>query len=500
LRLRALSALVEQAFSNKRFGATMTANMKRIKTGIPGLDKILGGGLLQGSAYIVHGTPGAGKTVFANQTCCNVAHGGGRALYVSLLAESHDRMMMHMSGMRFFDQSLVPNSIMYLSAFSTLNTEGLPGLLRLIFQESRRHDATLVVLDGLFVARGSARDEQDFRQFVHEIQGQAALGDRTLLILTNQTPALGSPEHTMVDGGIEFLDELRGVRAVRNIVVRKQRGGPFVRGRHQFRITDQGLEVFPRLEAVVSQKPGLSESIKRLTTGIEGLDRMIGGGYPAASTTIIAGPTGSGKTTIGLQFLADSTPEAPGLLFGFYETPARLRTKARSLGIDIDGLLASGALKIMWQSPAENMPDELGHRLIAEVRKGGVKRLFFDGIGGLRHAFVFPERLPLFVNAMSAALREMETTSIYTLELAQLFMPEEMPTDDLSQMVDNVILTHYAQSSDRLARQVIVLKIRDSAFDAYPEVFHVTDEGVRFGGDDAAARRPEGAKSASEGA
>lgn len=89
----------------------MTVDMIRIKTGVPGLDKILGGGLVRGSAYIVHGTPGAGKTIFANQVCCNVARRGDRALYVSLLAESHDRMMMHMSGMRFFDRRLVPESI-----------------------------------------------------------------------------------------------------------------------------------------------------------------------------------------------------------------------------------------------------------------------------------------------------------------------------------------------------------------------------------------------------
>ncbi|MDT8853703.1 RAD55 family ATPase [Paracoccaceae bacterium Fryx2] len=109
----------------------------RIKTGVEGLDTILNGGLVRGAAYIVHGPPGAGKTIFANQACCNIARGGGRALYVSLLAESHDRMMMHMSAMSFFDRSLVPASIVYLSAFATLHSDGLAGLLRLVFEESR---------------------------------------------------------------------------------------------------------------------------------------------------------------------------------------------------------------------------------------------------------------------------------------------------------------------------------------------------------------------------
>jgi circadian clock protein KaiC len=232
----------------------------------------------------------------------------------------------------------------------------------------------------------------------------------------------------MVDGGIELLDDVISMRTVRNLIVRKQRGGPFIRGRHQFRITDNGFEVFRRLEALMKHEPVLLETTHRISTGISGLDRMIGGGYPTASTSVVAGPTGSGKTTLGLQFLAHSTPDAPGLLFSFYETPARLRTKARSIGIDIDGLLESGALRIIWQSPAENMPDELGQRLLAAVKARAVKRLFLDGIGALRHAFVYPERLPLFLNALSAALGEINTTSIYTLELSQLFMPTDMTT------------------------------------------------------------------------
>ncbi|MDT8853704.1 ATPase domain-containing protein [Paracoccaceae bacterium Fryx2] len=360
------------------------------------------------------------------------------------------------------------------------------------------------MLDGLFVAHDSAADEREFRRFVHDIQGQAALGNRTLLLLTSQSHREGSPEHTMVDGGIEFLDEMCGMRAVRNLVVRKQRGGAFMRGRHQFRITENGLEVFPRLEALMNHKPTPSVTIDRVSTGITGFDKMIGGGYPAASATVLAGPSGSGKTTFGLQFLAQATPEAPGLLFGFYETPARLLTKARSIGIDIDGLIASGALEIIWQSPAENLPDELARRMLTAISRRGVKRVFLDGIGALRHAFLFPERLPLFVNALSAALHESGTTSVYSLEMPQLFMPERMAMDDLSQMVDNVVLVHYARRANHIAnnmdRELLVLKIRDSGFDTFPEVFHIRDKGAQFGQGHTGGRRPDEAVSVGDGA
>ncbi|WP_426170070.1 RAD55 family ATPase [Sandarakinorhabdus sp. DWP1-3-1] len=463
----------------------------RLSTGIEGLDQILGGGLVPGCAYIVQGPPGAGKTILANQVCFHVALEGKRSLYVSLLAESHDRMLGHMSTLDFFDRAAVPDAVTYISGYATLASERLAGLLRLIHDEVRRHKASVLVLDGLFVASDSASSEQEFRAFVHDLQGSAALYGCTFLILTNQTRDRGAPEHTMVDGGIELLDEMHGARSIRTVIVRKQRGTAHVRGRHQYRITDSGLQVFPRLEAVLSRIPADAETTTRVTTGIDAFDTMIGGGYPVGSSSVLAGPSGTGKTTMGLQFLSRSTPEEPGLLFGLYETPARLRTKARSIGIDIDGLVASGALEIIWQPPAENLSDELGYKLLEAVERRQVKRVFFDGMGPLRRAFVFPERLPLAINAINNRLRELHATVVYSLELPSLFMPEEVSKDELSSMVENVILTYFVKPSNErdgsgragvVNRELLVLKIRDSAFDAYPEIYHITSEGMRFGG------------------
>lgn len=485
------------------------ATMNRLTTGIDGFDTVTGGGLVRGCAYIVEGPPGAGKTILANQVCFSFARAGLRALFISLLSESHDRMLAHMSSMRFFNAAAVPDAITYISAYPTLVSDGLPGLLRLLHEEARRQQASLVVIDGLFLAHGAAKDEPEFRAFVHELQGIAALEGAAMLALTNQARGTSAPEHTMVDGGIELLDEIRDARAVRTLVVKKQRGGGYLRGRHQFRIDEAGITVFPRLEAVLSREPPMSETTERISTGIDAFDYMIGGGYPTASATVITGPSGTGKTTFGLQFLAKSTPEEPGLLFGFYETPARLRTKARSIGIDIDDLLASGALEIMWQSPAENLVDELGHRLLHAVERRKVKRVFFDGIGPLRHGLVFPDRLPLIVNVLNNCLRSSGTTVVYSLELPTLFMPEQVSTEELSSMVDNVILTYYVRPSEErdagsrsriIDREMLVLKIRDSAFDAYPEIFHITGEGVQFGRSESTDLRPEGATGASEGA
>ena len=140
----------------------------KISTGVEGLDHLTGGGFLRGSAYIIQGPPGAGKTILANQFCYAHIRAGGRALYMSLLAESSARMLNYVGQMSFFDQSVVPGRMEYISAYGVLEREGLPGLLKLVQHELKRHEATAMVLDGTFVAQSLA-SEQEFRSFIHTL-------------------------------------------------------------------------------------------------------------------------------------------------------------------------------------------------------------------------------------------------------------------------------------------------------------------------------------------
>jgi circadian clock protein KaiC len=464
------------------------SEIERLSSGVEGLDTVLNGGLVRGAAYIINGPPGAGKTILSNQFCFHHARAGRKALYMSLLAEAHDRMLAYMSSMDFFDPNQVPERLYYMSAFSTLQNEGLAGVQKLVNSEIRRHKAEAVVVDGLFVIRETAVSEAEFRQFVHELQGQASITGATILLLTNQSRRASSPEHTMVDGWIEIMDELDGARAVRSLVVRKQRGSGFPRGRHEFRITDQGVQVFPRLESILPVKARPHASMARVGTGIAALDTALGGGYPANSTTVLMGPSGIGKTTFGIQFLADCTPERPGLLFGFYETPERLRAKAKSLGFDFDALVNTRALDIVWQPPVENLADELGQRLLAHAKAIGAKRVFVDGIAGFELALLFPERLSMLLNVINHTLESAGVTVVYAMETGHLHLSDELDIFDLSAMVDNVIRLHYEMRSGTLRRHISVLKVRDSDFEPFPQEFHIAAQGVVL------AARPDGWK------
>src|SRR5690606_18361629 len=270
-----------------------------------------------------------GKTILANETCFRHVAGGGRAIYVTLLAESHIRMLQHLRPMTFFDENVIPDRLFYVSAFHTLEEEGLKGLLTLLRREMRARKASLLVLDGLLAAEESASTPRDFKKFIHELQSHATANSCTALLLTSGPDRAAGPEHTMVDGVIELNDEQHGVRNQRTMQVRKFRGSGAMRGKHAFRITADGIRIFPRVEAWLdapsAPDPGNGPKI---TTGSASLDQMLRDGICLSSVTGLTGPTGVGKTLCALQFLAQSSRDEPGLMFTFYETPARLLDKA----------------------------------------------------------------------------------------------------------------------------------------------------------------------------
>lgn len=456
--------------------------IERFSTGSSGLDRVLCGGLLRGSAYIVQGPPGAGKTILANQFCFAHVRGGGRALYMSLLAENHDRMLAYMAPMAFYDPAVVPDALQYVSGYGTLEREGLPGLLKLMQHEIKRHRATAVVLDGVFVVQSNA-SEGEFRKFVHELQGVANFANATLLMLTHQSRPEGSPEHTMVDGWIELRDELKAFRSFRTVQVRKHRGSRILRGRHPFRITDAGVAVFPRIETTLGEGPLAGAAAPRAATGVDELDRMTDGGWPGASATLALGPTGAGKTTLGLHFVSRATPEEPALMLGFYETPARLEAKAQAVGVDLRKLCETGALEVLWRPPSENLVDELAWELVDRARERKVKRVFLDGVVALRDNLIHPERLPYILNALNAYFRELGAAALYTSEIRDMHSPDLLPTDEVSLIVDNVLLLTYLRREGALRRSLSILKLRDSDFDPRAREFHVTRNGIAFGSD-----------------
>jgi circadian clock protein KaiC len=256
----------------------------RLASGVPGLDAVLCGGFLRGGLYIIQGPPGSGKTILANQIAYYSADHDDRAIFITVLGENHARMMLHLRSMRFFDLSRIPDQIAYIGAYRELE-EGLQGLLTLIRREIQARGATLLVLDGLSAVAAQADSEFAMKRFAHELQTLASMLDCTMLLLTSAAGVAGAPERTMVDGIVELQHRPLGARRERRLVVQKFRGSDFLEGEHPYRITREGLTVFPRIEAMLAW-PSLPPSAPqtRISSGVASLDRMFGTGIPAAAT------------------------------------------------------------------------------------------------------------------------------------------------------------------------------------------------------------------------
>ena len=457
--------------------------LERFPTGVEGLDIITRGGLLATGVYIIQGIPGSGKTILANEICYRHIGTRGRALYVTLLAESHTRMLQHLRSMAFFDESVIPDRLLYVSAFRTLEDEGLKGLIALLRREMRAQKISLLVLDGLVAAEESAPTPRDFKKFIHELQGHAVANGCTVLLLTSGTGEMVSAEHTMVDGLIELDDERHGVRNQRVLRVRKFRGSASLRGAHSFRITQKGIRLFPRIEAWLDQ-PSTTDfgHGSKITSGSESIDRMLHGGICTSSVTALVGPTGAGKTLFTLQFLAQSSREEPGLMFSFYETRERLIAKSQAVGQDIAPLLKKGQVEILWHSQGEHLLDELAHELLQAVKARGVKRLALDGLGALIEAAPDRDRIGRFMACLMNELRARNVSTLLTVESSDIVGPQvRVPIAGMSAIVENLVFLRFVERDGALGRLISITKMRNSSYDEHVREFFITSQGMKAG-------------------
>jgi circadian clock protein KaiC len=441
--------------------------LKRLQSGIEGLDELLKGGFVAGSSYIIQGRPGSGKTILANQIGFNHANNGGRVLFATLLAEPHERLFQFLSTLSFFDKTKIGDQIQFVSAFDTMENDGLDEVVKLLRREIVRQKSTVMILDGLLNARSRADSPLNTKRFISELQGHAAFAGCTVFFLTSSQLDDGSPEHTMVDGVLELGEELVGTRSIRRIKMRKTRGSGAIPGAHECEITENGLVVYPRLESVVTCSAMRdSDHFSVVSSGVPSLDPLIGGGLMQSSVTLLLGPSGSGKTSFGINFLGESTVQEPGLHFGFYESPQRLRMKAASLGVDFNALEASGALTILWKSITTELVDKLAMELLRVVEEKSIKRVFLDSLGGMTRAAADKTRMLDLYTALMGELRARDVTVVASWEVRSLLGGEmDAPAPDLSGIVDNLLLLRFVQEPAELKRQLSILKIRDNPYD-----------------------------------
>lgn len=465
--------------------SAIEGELRRIPSYVPGLDKILDGGFFSGGLYLILGVAGAGKTVLGSQIIYGHAAKGERALFVTVLGEGHGRMMAHLRPMSFFNQSLIPDRVTYISGYQALDQDedSLKGLIDLLRREVQASGAKMLVLDGLSGIVTKANSVLAVKRFTHDLQTLASATDCAMFLLATGSGALTGPEHTMVDGVIELRQRLYSSRNERRLQVHKIRGSGFLEGEHAFRISAEGITVFPRFEAqyaVPEQRAPLTGN--RQTTGVASLDTLLNGGLPPTTQCSLVGSSGAGKTTFCLQFIAASSAAEPGLFLGCFEPPERLRVKAEEMGFGLAAAEQRGDVELLWCPLGEQILDELAHKLLDAVRRRGVKRVAIDGIVGFQEAALEQERMVRFWSALSAQLRALGATTVHTMETPDLTGPElRLPIQGVSPLAETLLVLRFTELRSRLYRLLSVFKVRDAALDPTIREFLITNTGIVIG-------------------
>ncbi|MDQ6619746.1 MAG: DUF2075 domain-containing protein [Pseudomonadota bacterium] len=450
-------------------------------TGIPGMDQILNGGLLKGSIYLVQGSAGAGKTILANQISFNWAAAGRKATYITLLSESHARMLQHMEMFSFYQENAIPRALRYISAFDGLAREGLPGLMGVLTHEMHERKVDLLVLDGLVTAAGASGSAQELKLFIAQIQAMSALTGCTVLLLNSvsASAAHSTPEQTMVDGIIMLRQQVVRSRHERTVEIVKFRGSSVVHAAHTFRIGSQGIVLFPQLETVLGRGP-VAPINARVSTGVPGLDAMIHGGYPIGSTTAITGPEGSGKSLAGLQFLSQASAREPALLFAFEESIDAAEAVGETFGLNLRSLVGDGLLHL-WGRPtlgSSESLDEVGYRLLTAVKSTGARRVFVDGLGSLFATAAYEQRGAAFFAALFKELRRAGATSLFSVRLGHDGSAPVL-AGEVSPLMDNVVRLSVSEQHQKLVRSVSIGKVQVSLQDLSIRELELTTSGLR---------------------
>ncbi len=453
-------------------------HLEQVPTHVAGLDVILRGGLIRGGSYLILGGPGTGKTTLGNQIAFAQARDRHVVVFATVLGESHARMLAHLARFDFFEPEAVGDTIHYLSIFDELTEGGLDGILTLLRRTVRQSGASLLVIDGasLFAQFGDATSLGVFINKLHVLMSGL---NCTLILLSNETlDVRRSPISTHVDGIIELSLEEFAPRDVRFVHVLKIRGVSYIEGDHQMQISKEGIQVFPRLEALADGMP--TEVHGRVPIGIPGLDDMLHGGVLPGSMTLIMGSAGAGKTLSGLHFLTEGARNGErGLWVGFHETPPRLRGKAEALGLPFGQYADQGLIEVLWEQPREILLDEWAHKVLNAVETFKPQRLMIDAITDLTRQTVFTGRLPSFLISLSNALRARNVTTIMSAGGGSFFGSEIIsPIPSISATVENILLLRYVEIQSQLRRLVSIIKVRESDYDTTIRQYLVTDKGM----------------------
>jgi len=450
--------------------------MDRVSTGNRAIDHILEGGFPAHSINIIMGAPGTGKTLFAEQLA--FANRGDRpALYLTTMSEPLAKVVTYLQEYDFADPMAIGQSVIYESLADALAEP--EQLEEAVADLIKRHRPGVIIIDSFKAMSDLVPERAQWRRLLHGLAGLLTAYDATTFWLGEYGSDVMSelPEFAVADGIIEFTRTQNGTRDDRYMRVVKLRGSSFLDGYHYLRITRGGLDVFIRM--VTSSIPQASATAReRVASGVSGLDEMIETGWLRGTSTIVAGPSGAGKTALGLHFLREGVAcGEPGLLVNFQENPAQIARAVTAFGWKPAELLGPGKLDLLYTSPVELQIDTIVTEVFRRIEERGVRRLVIDALGDMERSARDPVRYRDYLYTLTQAIAARNLTAIFALETWDAQHPASGAGREISPMSDNLLQVGM-QLDDDLKRTIRVIKSRGSAHDGRRYVLRISGEGL----------------------
>lgn len=457
--------------------------MKKVDTGNKELNYILGGGFPENSLNIIAGLPGTGKTILAESIIFHESNIDHKTLYVSTVAEPLDKIIHYLQDFTFFRPDAIGESIIYHDLSDTLRKESLKGGIDKLKSLVLENQPKFLVIDSFKALHDFSSSVEEFRRFLSEFASLLTALSITTFLVGEYSPEdmAKTPEFAVADGIIELVLKKIAVKDARFVRVVKMRGTSFFGGEHAYKITSDGLDIFPRLTTPVVS-PEYDISFDREKTGVEVFDKMISEGFWKGSSTTIFGPPGSGKTLLGMHFIFKGIAMGEkGLIASLQENPIQLARIAKGFGWDLKDEIKKGTLEYIYTSPVDIYIDEFIVKILKIVEEKKVGRILIDSLNDLEAAAPNPERFRDYIYALVQNLAVKNVSVIMTSEIKELFGSSYLSEFGISHISDNVILVHFLREKSEIKRAISVMKTRASDHDQKIRQFTITSDGIKIG-------------------
>jgi circadian clock protein KaiC len=460
-------------------------SLELLNTGVPGLNEVLGGGVPALSFNLIVGGPGAGKTTTAMQLLFANSSVARPGLFITLLGETPLKMLRYQRLFDFFDAGRIGSEVHFLNLSEEALRGDLDGVLARIIEEVDRLHPVVIVVDSfrsLIRAQGVSVPTSQLEHFVQRLALHLTTWEVTSFLIGEYPEhEFRDPVFTVADGILWLSQEMNRNSVVRRLQVVKARGMAPMPGLHTVRMTGAGVQVFPRTpERPEDIHPGPDG---RLSTGIAGLDEMMGGGIPQGDSLVLAGPTGTGKTTFAIKFVAAGLQAGEAAVIAIFEEhPDVYLQRAKSIDVNLREAVKENKLRMIYLRPLDLSVDETLDEIRKAVEQIGAKRVVIDSISGFEMALApaFREDFRESLYRLIGALTGLGVTMYSTVEVVEGRPGLQLTGYQVSFLTDDIISQRYVEIEGELRKALVVVKMRGSSHSREFRTYEITASGVQL--------------------